>query len=225
MIKAVLIDIDNTLLDFNKCATFAIKSGFEDFNIEFSDSIFPVFKEINDKLWLQVEQKTLTKPELHKIRWKLIFNELGIEKDGVEFEKVFVNYVHESHIPVDGALDLLQYLSAKYSVYAASNASLKQQINRLTKANMIKYVKDIFVSDEIGFPKPSGEFFDICLSRIAPLKKEELVMIGDSLTADIDGGTKYGIATCWFNHDKEEVPADLKADYIVDSLSDIKNIF
>lgn len=224
MIKAVLIDVDNTLLDFNKCAASSIKAGFEKYGIEYNDGVFPVFERVNDSLWLRIEQKTLTIDELHKIRWNMIFNELGIDRNGSEFELLFVENIHESCIPVDGALDLVKYLSEKYIVCVASNASYNQQKNRLTKAGMFEYFKELFVSKEIGFPKPTKEYFDICLSKLSPITKDETIMIGDSLSADIEGGVKYGMKTCWYNHNNEKIPPDLKADFTVSKLSEIKNI-
>ena len=171
-----------------------------------------------------MKERTLTIDELHKIRWNMIFNELGIDRNGSEFELEFVKNIHESCIPVDGALDLVKYLSEKYIVCVASNASYNQQKNRLTKAGMFEYFTELFVSREIGFPKPTKEFFDICLSKLSPITKDETIMIGDSLTADIYGGVKYEMKTCWYNHNKEKIPPDLKADFTVSKLSEIKNI-
>ena len=128
MIKAVLIDVDNTLLDFNKSAEISMKSACEKFNLPFSERFFNTFKTINDGLWQEIEKKTLTREQLHRIRWQIIFQKLGIEFDGVLFEKVFYDNLEYCAVPVDGAVDVIKYLSRKYDVYTASNSNYQLQI-------------------------------------------------------------------------------------------------
>lgn len=224
MIKAILLDVDNTLIDFNKSAEWSIRKCFEEYNLRFTDEIMPTFHRINDMVWHRLEKGELTKPELHRIRWQTIFNELGIKEDGPTFEQKFMEYVPQAGIPVDGAKKLLEYLSENYIICYASNSSKGQQDIKLTKADMLKYAKHLFISDEIGFAKPAKEFFDACMERLNNISKEEVMLIGDSLTADIAGGVNYGIKTVWFNFKKESIPKDIKADYIVNDLSEIKQI-
>ncbi len=223
MITTVFIDVDNTLLNFHLCAEDSIKRGFSEWNIPYTDEVFTVFNEINDGLWHKIEKQEITRDELFRIRWQLIFDRLGIDRTGYEFEKMFVANLAESAIPVEGANDLVEYLASKYSVYVVSNAIHRQQIVRMTKAGMIDYIKDFFTSEAIGFSKPSKEFFDECFRRLPEIKKEEVIVIGDSLTADIKGGTDYGLKTCWFNF-KGEQYSGKPADYIADTLREIKNI-
>ena len=116
MIKAVFIDIDNTLLDFNKCALWSMKKSFEDYNLNFKEQMFDTFNLVNNRLWLEIEKGKLTKEELYACRWNMIFAILGIDVDGVQFENVFYSYLTESAEPVDGALETLKYLSGKYIV-------------------------------------------------------------------------------------------------------------
>ena len=160
MIKAVFIDIDNTLLDFNKCALWSMKKAFEDYNLNFREQMFDTFNLVNNRLWLEIEKGKLTKEELYACRWNMIFAILGIDVDGVQFENVFYSYLTESAEPVDGALEILKYLSGKYIVCAASNASYEQQIKRLDNAEMTEYFDKIFISEQIGFSKPKKDFFE-----------------------------------------------------------------
>lgn len=223
MIKAVLIDIDNTLLDFNESAKESIKMAFFDYDLPFCDNTFPTFKRINDGLWLKIEKGELDRTGLHKIRFNLVLKELGIEFDGPTVEKRFLENLFNVACPIEGAKDILEYLSSKYQVYAASNAIYKQQINRLTKTGLIGYLKDLFISEKIGFQKPTKEFFDVCFSKMGNITAKETVMIGDSLTADINGGKDYGMTTVWYNHDRSKKNSD-KADFKVERLKEIKNI-
>ena len=223
MITTVLIDVDNTLLDFNECVKETIGVMFKRHGLENSEAVFPIFKEVNDMLWLKIEAGELDRMGLYKVRWKLIFERLGIDKDGPSFENEFRLAFSESKQTVEGAYELLEYLSKKYTVCAASNASAWQQNKRLRNTDMMKYLTHLFISEELGAPKPKKEFFDKCLERLGNIPKEEVVLIGDSLSADISGGVAYGIKTIWFNYDKAPVTEDIKADIIVNSLDEIKN--
>ena len=111
MIKVVLIDIDNTLLDFNKCAEESVRLSFKKFGLEFNDKTFPVFKSINDGLWLDIEKKKITRQDLHDIRFNLILEALGQKFDGRLIEKEFLDNLYDIAIPCDGAIDVLKYLS------------------------------------------------------------------------------------------------------------------
>lgn len=223
-IKVVLLDIDNTLLDFNEGSKASMKLCFEKFGLEFCGEMFCEFLKINDGLWKRIEQRTLTKDELHKIRWGLVFRQLGINFDGVIFEQEFLETLKTCARPVEGAFELLSYLSEKYTVCAASNAPYDQQIARLENVGMLKYFQKLFISEKIGHPKPSAKFFDACFENLGAVPKSSVVMIGDSLTADIIGAAEYGLRTIWFNYGKSAVPGNLCADYTVNTLGEIKNI-
>ncbi len=220
MFTTVFIDIDNTLLDFDKCAKDSIKRACDFFSLAYPKNLFAEFIKTNDMLWGMIEKGTLTREELHKIRFELVFKSAGVNFDGQTFEKKFREYLRESHEKVDGADELLFYLSKKYRIYAVSNAAHKEQATRLEKAGLYKYFSGVFVSDEIGAQKPNKEFFDECFKRIPNCKISETVMIGDSLSADISGGKEYGLFTVWFNF--KNTGAKSTADVTVNRLTDIK---
>ena len=219
----IFIDIDDTLLDFTKCANDAIKSACNKFGVPYTTTLVDTFHPINLDLWHRLEKKEVTKEKLFDTRFQIVFDKLGIKADGIAFETAFRENFHESAILVDGARDLLEYLRYKYKVYVASNASMHQQTNRMKRAGLDGYIDGYFVSEEIGFPKPQKEFFDACFKALPDVKPQDVVMIGDSLSADIKGACEYGLKTIWYNH-RNEPTADVKCDYIVSRLSEVKNI-
>lgn len=223
-IKAILLDIDNTILDFNKCADKAIKIAFEKFGLEYNENTINVFIEQNDLLWLRIEKGEITRQDLHKIRFNIIFKALGITGDGEKTETEFRNALYNIAETVDGASELVKYLSSKYKVYSASNAIYNQQLNRLKMAGLYDYFSGFFVSEKIGHQKPTKEFFDYCYDNIGGLEKEQIIMIGDSLTADIIGAKNYGIKSIWFNRDKKQNDLTIVPDFTVNKLEEIKNI-
>lgn len=222
MIKTVLIDIDNTLLDFNKSSKECIRQAFSEQNLPFNDTTFPTFKTINDGLWLRIEKGELDRVGLHKIRFNLVLDALGLKGDGPIIEKRFREILFDTAIAVDGARETLKYLASKYKVYAASNAIYLQQINRLTKTGMIEYLSGLFISEKLGVSKPTKEFFDICMAG-ANAKIEETIMIGDSISADIIGAKKYGLKTVWYNHNGEPKEVGEISDYVINNLVEVKN--
>lgn len=217
----IFIDVDNTLLDFDKCANQSITEACALFGIENPQRLCERFHPYNLSLWQQLERKELTLDELLEKRFATLFKSLGIDADGIAFEKAFHDGLAVSAVAVDGAKELLEHLSKNHTLYVASNAPLGQQTQRLKKAGFDKYIKGYFVSAEIGHLKPNKEFFDACFDSIKDAPKD-VVMIGDSLTADIVGARNYGLKTIWF--DKYRTGKSADCDYIVSSLSEIKNI-
>lgn len=221
MIKAVLLDVDDTLLDFDLGAREAATEAFKEAGLTYGDDVHRAFTRINNDLWRSVEKGLMTREELYKIRWQTILDSLGIKADGEKLERSFHLHLRESAIPVDGALELVRYLYQRYTLCIASNAPYRQQTLRLKKAGLYGYMKHIFVSEAIGFSKPSREFFEYCLKALSPLTPDEIMVIGDSLTADINGAAAFGLKSCYFNRCGTDVKSP--ADYTVAGLDEIKN--
>lgn len=224
MIKAVFIDIDDTLLDFGNCAEYAMRESFRDFGLDFNRNMFPVFTEINAGLWHRLEKGEITKSELYGKRWVTVLGEFGIAHiDGSEFERHFQKHISDSAEKVDGADEILKYLSSKYKIYAASNGPHEQQIGRLKKAKLLQYFDGVFTSELLGVQKPDKAFFDACFGKIDQISPNETALIGDSLSADISGGAKYNMKTVWFNKNNGTAEG-LHPDCTVNELIEIKNI-
>ena len=223
-VKAVLIDIDNTILDFTKSADMAIKICSERAGLDLPENYLEVFLAVNDRLWGLLEQRKIEKQDIYDRRWTEIFSILKIDEDGKKFEDDFRSTIRDIAIPVDGAEEILRYLSSKYPVYCASNASRERQKHRLSLNGFDKFISGLFISEDIGYQKPAREFFDACISALAPLKKEELVMIGDSVSADIKGAENAGIQSIWFNIKGESPEKYGPPPVYVNKLSEIKEI-
>ncbi len=222
MIKAVFIDIDGTLLDFEACVEESMRCGLLENGIEYKDEMLVTFHRINDGFWRDLEQGKITFEELLERRWATIFDALGIDLDGPEFETYFRKRLHESAIPMAGSFEMLEYLSGKYSLFAASNGPHDQQVERLRKADMLRYFEEVFTSGKIGAEKPSGEFFTYCFDRTDGIKPEESVMLGDSLTSDMKGGNDFGMKTIWLNLKGKEKPDWV--DFEIKALDEVKKI-
>jgi YjjG family noncanonical pyrimidine nucleotidase len=224
MIKAVLVDIDNTLLHFDKCAKLAMSLAFDEFNLTPPKDFLSTFITINDGLWCEIEKGTLTKEGLHKIRFVKVLKALNVDFDGLIFEERFRHYLKSAAEKVDGADRLMQYLKKKYFIGLASNGHAEQQRKRLKISGLENYADALFISGEIGHEKPSAKFFEKALESLPTKNKDEIMIIGDSLTADIKGGIDFGIKTCWFNLKNQPCSSEIIPDYTVKTLEEIENI-
>ena len=204
--KTLLFDIDGTLLDFKKAEDYAMHKTFSDHHLELTSEIFEIYEEINSKLWKDFK----------------LFNKLGINEDGVAFEDEYQwNLGHGAYL-IKHAIEILEYLSKKYDLYVVTNGVASTQYNRLKLLDLNKYFKDIFISEEIGYQKPKIEFFDYCFRHIEHFDKDKALIIGDSLTSDMQGGINAQIDTCWYKpqHDKTSI----KIAYIIHDLKELENM-
>ena len=230
MIKAVLLDIDNTLLDFDQCTRDAMKEGFRKFELPpYKDYMFDAFLLVNNEIWRDFEQGRIDFEGILNTRWQRVFELLNIAFDGYTFEKYFVEYIFNSHILIDGAQELLKYLNEKYLVCAATNGPEEQQINRLKQAGILGYFQLLFISEKMGVVKPEKEFYAQVMAQLQEkldgnIRSEEIMAIGDSLTSDIAGGQESGMQTCYFNPENKPLEGKVIPDYSVAALAEIKNI-
>ena len=228
MIKAVFIDIDDTLLDFDAYVKWAMKSGFEKFRLkEYDESMFSVFDEVNNALWDRIEKGTLDFKGLEKIRFNRVFEKLGICFEGEVFEKYFRQCIWDSAVEVPGAKRMLEYLSKKYILCVASNGPYEQQKHRLDIGGMLDFFDFVFISEKFGVSKPEEGFYkkafeELNEGRSEPIFPSECVMLGDSLRSDIAGGKNFGMKTVWFN--RRDVESTHSADYEIGDLKEIEGV-
>lgn len=222
MIKAVLIDIDDTIFDFEKCSKNSFLKTLEKFNLKFKEEDFSYFNKVNDILWTKQKSGEINIKEVFIKRDYLMgkyFN-LNIEK-GL-FNDLFVKFLYDEIEMVDGIEDLLLYLSDKYKIFTASNGIFKMQENRLKKSNLDKYFDKIFVSDKIGYEKPDKKFFQKIMD-LTKFSNDDLILIGDSIKSDIIGAKNSKIKSIYFNKEDKKI-SDKNFTYQVKNLSEIKKI-
>ena len=224
MKKIILMDLDNTIIDFNECARHSIMDIFADLGFHYDENVFETFITENVKIWKRLELGEIDKPYLRANRWNIILGKLGIKYDGTIIEERFENGVAKGAYPVEYAYELLEYLYKKYDIYVVSNGFRFVQESRVKIGRYDKYFKELFLSEDIGIQKPDIRFFDYCYEKIGCPPKVDLVLIGDSLSADIKGGNNFGIDTIWFNKNNDSPSEIVKPTYTVNKLKEIENI-
>lgn len=223
MYSGIFLDIDDTIFDYNKCSRNALKQTCYQCDISYSEDIVSLFRSIDDTLWKKQKQGLLSIEEVLRMRAEILLDKLGKVEKSKQFETCFQEELSTETVLVPKADEILIYLSEKVSIYAASNGMKATQLNRLNKANLLQYFTDIYVSDDIGFEKPSIVFFNECMKR-SGLTNSKILMIGDSLEADMIGAEKAGIDTCWYNPTQKKNSAKIRLKYEITDLLELKNI-
>ena len=202
MIKALFFDIDDTILDYDQCALFTVGRACETLGVPYSEAVQTEYRRVDDALWAQQKLGILTIPEVLEQRNAHMMDYLGLT-DGISFQEAFIAAFAESAALVEGVETVLRHCADKgYPMYCASNGFMDVQINRLQKAGVLHYFKELFVSQTIGYEKPNIRFFEHCL-RETGYAPDEVLMIGDSLLADIKGALNAGWNVCYLNrHNK-----------------------
>ena len=221
MIKTVIFDLDDTLFDFKRSEKVALTRTLTELGIEPREETLQKYSEINEGQWKRLERGEATRDEILLKRYEILFQWLGMDVEPIRAQKSYENNLSETFFYIDGAEALLDKMKDKYNLYIASNGTAKVQAGRIGRSGISKYFKKIFISEELGYNKPSPEFFNECFKVIGEDKRGESIIIGDSLTSDILGGINAGILTCLYNPKGKTVEGNVKPHYEVRSLDDI----
>ena len=180
---------------------------------------------MNQGLWKDLEQKKLTKQELVDSRFAIGFAHFGITVDGAEMALRYQDYISLQGQSFPGAEDLLARLEkAGYQLYGATNGVTAIQEGRLAHSTIASYFKEVFISEQLQTQKPDPDFFERVGQRIPGFSKDQTLMIGDSLSADIAGGHAAGIATVWYNQDHKENTSQVVPTYEVSNYQEIADL-
>lgn len=224
MLDTIFFDLDNTLLDFTRAEAEALRRALAEEDIPAHDAVLQRYHVINIAQWELLEEGKLTRDEVLVRRFDLLFEELGLERSAEAVCARYEEYLKEGRWLLPGALELLAELAPRYGLYAASNGSAAVQNSRLDASGLRSWFRGIFISEEVGFDKPSPDFFEACFQRIPDFSRDSALIVGDSLTSDIRGGRNAGLRTCWFNPERSPRRADILPDYEIASLEELPGL-
>ena len=222
--KYLLFDFDDTLLDFKKTEYDAFHNAMERCGLKNEEGYLEIYSEINHMKWMQLNEGLLTKNEIFNTRFQEFFDTVGIDYDSALFNQTYLKALSEPVHYVKDVVEVLRELSKDHEIYVVTNGLDAVQQPRLARSEFQPYIKEVFVSEVIGYEKPQLEYFDAVFAKIPGIQKEETLIIGDSLTSDIRGGNQAGIATCWFNPEGKPHNGIDHADYEIQELSELLEI-
>ena len=218
MIEFLFLDLDDTILDFHKAERIALSNTIRSFGIEPTEEVLGRYHVINKWHWEQLELGTMTRAEVLLGRFAMLFEERNIAVDPEAVARAYEKNLGIGHWFLPGAEEAVETLSKKYRLFLASNGTASVQKGRMTSANLYRFFEKVFVSQEIGHNKPSMEYFNGCFSQIEGFDKEKAMIVGDSLSSDIQGGINAGIKTCWVNPTHAAAKAGIRPDYEIEAL-------
>ncbi len=224
MIQFVFLDLDDTLLDFRRAERESISKTLREFGIEPSEKTVSRYSEINASLWKKLERGELTREHLLTERFRVLLRELGSSESFHDMRIIYENSLAESYFTVPGAGELLSSLYGRYRLFVASNGIARVQRKRILGSGIGKYFEDIFISEELGYEKPSPLFFESAFKSIKGFRKEQAIILGDSLSSDIKGGICAGIKTCLYNPERRKNESEIRPSFEVRRLSEFDTL-
>lgn len=218
----LLLDADGTLLDFNAAERYGVCAVMEHFGLTPTQERMEHYHQINLEYWKAFERGEIAREDIFANRYHRFFAEYGMDVDSSEAEPLYRSRLNSCAALLPDALEICRYLQSRYDLYIVTNGISETQYSRLRDSGLNAYFTDIFISEDAGSQKPQKEFFDYCFRRIREKDLSRMLIIGDSLSSDIRGGKNAGIATCWIDDGSQKAAAELKPDYTIHALNELK---
>lgn len=222
----LLFDIDDTLLDFGAAEDNALETLFLTQKVTLDAKIKQNYLKFNRQLWRQYERGDLERENLFNNRFEIFFKkQFNKVVDGRALAKQYQDHLTDGHEKIKGADELLASIDkTKYQLSIITNGIADMQYKRLTEAKLDQYFPQVFVSETTGYQKPAVGYFNYVFNRIDNFDPKKALIIGDSLTSDIQGGNNVDVDTVWYNPGNTKNKTSVKATYEIDDLLAINRI-
>lgn len=199
--KIVLVDADDTIFDFKKAEYSAFKMTLNSFGKDCTHAEVDLYSEINSKHWKELEKGNIDRETLKYRRFEEWFSLMNFNLDSKAFNKVYTESLGDFGILIEGAEGFLRKLSTYCDIYIITNGLLTSQSRRFENSTIKQYIRKIYISEAIGYSKPAKEFFDYCINDIGEEDRSKYIVLGDSLSSDMQGGRNASLVTCRFSMD------------------------
>ncbi|MCM2996291.1 YjjG family noncanonical pyrimidine nucleotidase [Paenibacillus cellulositrophicus] len=222
----ILFDADETLFDFKMSESHALNQLLTSCSLDANDTeITGCYKRINEELWREFEQGRISSAELRVERFRRFGREQGLSDDAEELSRRYLGSLAEGAFILAGALDICLYLKEHgYKMAIITNGIKEVQFGRIGRSDLKDFFEAVIVSEDTGFQKPQAGIFEHAFRVIQEDRKDKMLMVGDSLTSDIQGGNNIGINTCWYNPNRLPNETGIVPTYEIHDLAEIKDI-
>lgn len=226
LISTILWDVDDTLLDFHAAESAAIKRLFAEFGLGVcTDEMVRAYSAINDALWKRLERNELTKRQVQVSRFEIFFAQQGLDVRLADpFNQRYQLCLGDTIVYRDDSRSIIESLRGRVKQYVVSNGTVVAQSKKLRLSGLGALMDGVFLSEEMGAVKPNKAFFDAVFSAIGLQSPRETMIVGDSLTSDIQGGNNAGIHTCWYNPAGKTADAEYRIDHTISDLHQIYDV-
>lgn len=219
----LLFDADGTLFNYETAESKALSATFTDAGLPYDPATLEIYREINAEMWDAFERGEISQADLHLARFERTLDAVGVHADIPQFGKRYLYNLGHSPDLIDGAQEVVTALAKEHQLYLITNGIPTVQHTRLSLSPIGRLFKGITISGEVGCAKPDPRIFDAAFEGMGHPPKNEVLIIGDSLSADIRGGHDYGIDTCWYNPHGRSSNPDLPITFIIESLHEFND--
>jgi len=194
-----LLDLDHTLLDSDTSEVLAFQQTLLAAGIFDPENHMDAYRSINLDLWAAVERGKILPQQVKILRFERLALQQGFNVDASQMAEDFVTGLGRNGELYEGARDTLQQLSGQASLALVTNGLSEVQRARIERLDLEQYFDAIVISAEVKTAKPGTKIYDLTFAALGNPQKNTSLMVGDSLSSDIKGGTNYAIDTCWYN--------------------------
>lgn len=216
--QAVLIDIDDTLFDFHQSSFEAMQRSFAERGLSFTPDDMPAYEVHNNALWRAYERGEIPKAHIFPERFRRYFRERGLDLDPNDFNASYLSHLAEGYAFMPHCHELLEALHGKYKVFVVTNGDAFAQESRIARSGLAHLFDGVFISEKLDCCKPEKAFYDKVFSIVGEQYRSCSLMVGDSLTSDMQGGRNAGIPTCFYGRRED---ADERCDYVISDLLEL----
>jgi len=215
MIKHIFFDLDHTIWDFDKNAQETLHELYlqyklEEIGLTSAEDFISTYTANNHQLWADYHVGKITKETLRAERFSRTFIQLGVHPEKIphQFEDDYVRITPYKKNLFLGSEKVLAYLQQKYTLHIISNGFKESTLIKMEVSGLNPYFTNVIISEDVGVNKPDKAIFEYALDK-AKARKEESIMIGDSIEADIRGAQGFGMKAIFFNPLNKELPGDV----------------
>lgn len=219
--NCIMMDIDNTLLDFDAAERKALLETLQQFSLPCDEAAVSRYHEINSSLWGELNKGKIRRDKLVVERFDRFVKEMGAAAKATELNRAYTEHLATHADVIPGAEEALQELAEVATMIAVSNGTESVERGRLKLSGFEKYFDDIFISEAVGVSKPNPKIFQMAMRKLGIEHSDKVLVVGDSLSADIQGGVNAGLDTCWVNMKGLENESGLTPTYEVKALSEL----
>ncbi|MFQ5349038.1 MAG: YjjG family noncanonical pyrimidine nucleotidase [Thermoanaerobaculia bacterium] len=220
----LLFDADGTLFDYDTAEAAALAATWESLGLEPPPGLVDAYRRINAELWQVYEAGGISQTALQVERFVRLIGELGGSADPSRLSRGYLRYLARQTDLLEGARELLDWLDGRFRLALITNGIPEVQRPRIGLSGFDRLFPVVVISGEEGVAKPAPEIFDVALRRMGDPRRQEVLLIGDSLSSDIRGGVDYGLDTCWYNPDGLELGDGPEPRYQIRRLGELRGI-